>query len=103
MKFSICGHDINLLERGLKSNETPLEAIAEVYMTYGDKLHQSSGSKYGEKKCWRVSQLVQVAFTCAVCCEGQESRLYSVLPGFKSCPFINLLCDLSKLLHFCAF
>ena len=49
LKFNICGHDINLLERGLKGKETTLEAIAKVYMTYGDKLHQSSGSKYGEK------------------------------------------------------
>ena len=49
LKFNICHHDINVLGRGLRSKETTLEAIVKVYMIYGDKLHQSSGSKYGEK------------------------------------------------------
>ena len=70
-------------------------------MTYDDKLHQSN-DKYGGKICWRTDTcwwLLRVQ--CIV--GDQDSRLSSILPGFKSWPFTNLLCDLSKLLQFSMF
>lgn len=55
-------------------------------MTYDDKLKKSN--KYGEEICWMTDRHCWFS-TCAVCRDSQDSRLWDILPYFKSWSFTN--------------